>query len=595
MTNIKCRIVGNILDAKTKKKIPARITVKSGDVIRTSASGRVYGGSRFYADGKFWVECKPGRIEIEVSHGFDYAPAREAIKAAEGRRIAKKFFLRKWVDIRKLGWFCGDNHWHLRHDDLSPVPGLENPPDWKYARLVLLAEGLDYGTEQGSLIAQSSKLKAQRLKIKSKNPFITTEKEIKHALDGHYAVVDGMKIVTHPFGNIPALNWLTAVRVFFDAVLGNAPEGFDVFCYNKEAEQLMYFLLLNLGVKIPGTASTDACLERKFSVCPGSRRVYTYGGAGDGPGPEDVAKYIRSGNNFVTDGPVFVVFDVDGAAPGSTIIPELGKTYTARVQVFALNRINSIEILRNGNIVKEFKSLMKQKNYRFRMFYDFKERGSAWHAVRVTDERGKTALSNPVYFENPVKNEKFMYSLLCCLGNFTADNTLGNRFFLHARSAVGQGVMKKIFIFKDGIPRQELPLSLNTGSRIAEGEYKPYLFVNTAAGKPQYFEVCYPLDNTGYYHVQVETSGGILLSQPMLYDASSPNSHQISYLRAGDSVNNIEIRGWCEDIPLNEIGKDPGYLCWFRKDRAWEMRASFSGVEYKLRKGTDLSAYFADI
>jgi len=591
---MKCRIVGNILDAQTKKKIPARITVRSGDVIRTSASGRTYGsGSRFYADGKFWVECKPGRIEIEVSRGFDYAPACESIKAAEGRTIIKKFLLKKWADMRKLGWFCGDNHWHLCHDDLSKVPGLENPPDWKYARLVLRAEGLDYGTEQGSILNNIANCKLQIAKLKSKNPFITAEKEIKHALDGHYAVMDGMKIVTHPFGNIPALNWLTAVRVFSDVVLGNTPEGFDVFCYKKEAEQLMYFLLLNMGARIPGTASTDACLERKFSVCPGSKRVYTCGSDGLS-GPENAAKCIRNGNNFVTDGPVFVIFDVDGAAPGSTVIPELGKTYTARVQVFALNRISSIEVIRNGNTVKEFKSLMKQKNYRFRMFYDFKEKGSAWYTVRVTDEYGRSALSNPVYFENPIKTEKFRYSLLCCLGNFTADNTLGNKFFLHARCAVGQGVIKKVFIFKDGIPSQELPLSLSTGSRTAQGEYKPYFYVQNT-GKPQYFEVCYPLESPGYYHVHVETSGGILLNQPMLYDVSSPNSHQISYLRAGDSVNNIEIKGWCEDIPLNEVGKDPGYNCWFRKDRAWEMRASFSGVEYKLREGTDLSAYFADL
>jgi len=579
----KCRIVGHILDAQTKKKIPARVTVKAEGEIKTSEDSRIYEGNRFYAKGKFWIECSPGKTEIEISHGFDYIPIKKTIRAIAGKTIVLRFLLKKWIDMKALGWFCGDIHLHIHHNGIS---GLKKPPDPEFATLVCRAEGLDYAVEQGSIDS------VQSSRDKFPHSIIQISEEEQYPLNGHYLKLKDVRVVTHPFGCIPAFHWMTAIKVYFDVVLGRYPQALDVFCYNKDAEQLIYFTLLNLGARISATASTDACLERREMGPVGRQRVYTHTSKFS---YEEIIEGLKKGRNFVTDGPVFPIFTIDGAMAGETLIPESGRVHTAKIQIFALNRIKRVEIIRNGNVIKEFKPLVKQKHYTLRLKYEFRERNSCWYAVRAVDEQGRSALTNPVYFENPVREEKFKYCLMCCLGNFTSDLHLEKKFNLHIACAIGNGIIKKVFLFKDGIPRQEFPLSVNTGAKPARGSFNPYLFTHPAGFNPVYFEACYPLENPGYYHVQIETSGGTLLSQPFLYDTSVPNSYQITYLRTGDSTTSLEIRGWCEDIPLSEIGRNPDHICWFNKDRAWEIRANFSGVEHKLQQGTDLSAFFTEL
>lgn len=561
----KCKLIINIFDWKTKRRLPARIVLQPRDkILDLSEKGRVYDDGRFYADGKFCVECEPGRFEIQIFHGYDYVPVKETIEA-NGKSKTINFYLKQWVNLHNLGWYCGDNHWHMHHDEVS---GLEVPPDYEFATLVCRAEGLDYATEQGSKGYDFNKNVKECLKYSKRDFILHTSPEQYRFLSGHYNTPGGILIVTHPFGCIPALHWMTAVEVYFDVVLGNYPDAFDAFCYNREIEQIFYFILLNLGAKIAVTASTDAYLERKYMGPPGAKRVYTY--IGSNFNYKAIIEGIKAGRNFVTDGPIFPVFSINGKMPGNTIVPEIGWKYEAKIEVYTLNKLKKIELLRNGIPVKIFEPLVKPKGYKFEAKYEFKEGESCWYSVRVTDENNNCALTNPIYFENPFREKKFSYSVVVCMGNFTKDLGLQKNFNLHIACAIGKGVLKKIFLLKDGIPRQEFSIAQNQ----------------------VYFNTCYPLQSSGYYHIQIETTEGTVLTEPMLYDASSSNSHQISYLSAGDRDNRLEIKGWCEDIPLADIGKNPNYICWFNKNKAWEVNANLNGIKYEFKEGTDLSAFF---
>lgn len=565
----KCRLTINIFDKKTFKRIPARVVLQPrGKILDLSEKGRVYDDGRFYAEGRFWIECKPGKLNLRIFHGYDYIPAKLEIEAVPGRTATVNVHLVQWVDLNALGWYCGDNHWHMHHDTVS---GLEKPPDYKFASLVCRAENLNYATEQGG----------SGYEFTRKDFILRTSPEQHYFLNGHYntpgikrenkgegAVNEGIVIVTHPFGCIPALHWMTAVKIYFDVVLGRYPDAFDVFCYNSEIEQIFYFILLNLGAKIAGTASTDATLERKQAGPPGKQRVYTYSGSNFTY--EAIVKGIKSGKNFVTDGPVFPILKINGKMPGETVAPEPKWKYEAKIEVYALNKIKKIELIRSGVIVKTFEPLMKLKGYKLEAKYEFSEGESCWYCLRVRDEQGGCALTNPIYFENPFRNKKFSYCIMLCLGNFTEDLKLDKRFYLHIACAIGKGSIKNMFLFKDGIPKQEFTVDKNS----------------------VYVKFCYPIELTGYYHIQLETTEGTILTESLLYDTSNPNSHQISYLSTGDKDNRLEIKGWCEDIPLADAGKDPDYICWFNKDKAWEIKAILNGVKHEFREGTDLSAYF---
>lgn len=617
-TTGRCRFSVRILDADTKKAVPARIAVKARGETITSQDSRTYADNRFYSSGRFWVECDPGSVVFHLFHGFDYVPINEKVQACAGRHVYLNFTMKRWVNVRKLGWYCGENDWHMHNDKIS---GLRSAPDAGFAALSCRAEGLDYATEQNSFVKLTA---GECRELSDRNFILRTSMEHGYPLNGHYATMctkhrsqkeqgrekaaedtkcqpfpaqvlkkkvresGGIVIATHPFGCLPAFHWMTALEVYFDSVMGNYPDAFGVFCNNREAEQLMYFALLNLGTKIAGTASTDTCLEREGAKPVGQNRVYT---RSQKFSYENIMENMKKGRNFVTDGHIFPFFSIRNAGPGATIIQEPDILYTAAVDIFALNKIKSVEIIRNGNVFRQLRPLVKQKGHRFQMKYEFREGETSWYAVRVRDEKGACALTNPVYFENPRIKENFKYCIMSCMGNFTADLHLEKKFHMNIACAVNRGSIRKVFLFKDGIPRQEIPLSLNTGKRSLKGPFSPYIFTSPP-GRPLYLETCYPLESTGYYHIQVEVSGGTIATQPLLFDASSPNSHQISYLAVGDGNNNLEIRGWCRDIPLPEAERDPGYICWFDKDSAWEIRANFSGTEHRLREGTDLSAYF---
>lgn len=591
-----CKFIINIFDKKTRKRIPARIVFQPKDkILNLSEKGRVYNDGRFYAEGKFWVECEPGKFELQVFHGYEYIPDKLTIEAVRDKITTFNVYMMQWVDLNVLGWYCGDNHWHMHHDEVS---GLENPPDYKFASLVCRAEGLDYATEQGSKGYNFERDSKECLKQSRRDFILRTSCEQRFFLNGHYdtpgikSTVDkeeikkemfpgqalkkavhekgGITIVTHPFGCIPILHWMTAVEVYFDVVLDNYPDAFDVFCYNREIEQIFYFTLLNLGAKIAGTASTDALLERKQAGPPGKQRVYTY--TGSNFTYEAIVDGIKAGRNFVTDGHIFPVFTIDGKMPGDTIAPETKWRYEAKILVYALNKIKKIELIRNGVPVKVFEPLVKPKGYKFEVKYEFAEGESCWYSLRVRDENNNCALTDPIYFENPFREKKFSYCIALCLGNFTEDLGLEKEFNLHIACAIGKGFLKNIFLLKDGIPKQEFSI----------GE------------KQNYAKFRYPLEHSGYYHIQVETTEGTILTESLLFDTSDPNSHQISYLSVGSRENHLEIKGWCEDIPLADVGKDkdPSYICWFNKDKAFEIKAILNGVKYEFREGTDLSAFF---
>src|SRR5262249_39197652 len=51
-------------------------------------------------------------ITIEVTKGFEFKPLREVVTLAPGK-IALRFALERWVDLRKEGWYSGDIRAHF--------------------------------------------------------------------------------------------------------------------------------------------------------------------------------------------------------------------------------------------------------------------------------------------------------------------------------------------------------------------------------------------------------------------------------------------------------------------------------------------------
>ena len=516
------KITIQVLDKNTRKRIPARVMIKPlGNIKAFSEKQRFYDGGKFYCNGKFWIKCRTSRIEMYISHGYEYVPSRLSLRIVEGKNISLNVQLKKWIDLKSIGLYSSD--FGVNFDVPRSFPKKDAD---KFISLVCRAEDLDF-------------------------------------------CINDKQAGLYPFVNTSANDLMDTVELYFNAVKGFYAGGFNVFRYNPQAEQLIYFFLLNSGDKIALSACSESSIFEKYGLPPGMNRLYTK--IDNKPEVEELLKNFNSGRNFATNGYLFPFLKINNRSEGESIVPEPGMEYVAEMEIYAINKISKIELLRNGNPVKIIKPLVKHRGSKINVKYKFSERQSCWYLLRVFDEKGACAVTNPIYFLNPLKQRKISFCIFVCLGNFLSNYIAGKDFYFHIMCLTGEENIKNMFLFKDGIPVCEF-----------------------SVGKDKnFFETSHRIECTGYYHIQMQTSSSTLLSQPLLYDSSSLFAHEISYLLAGSVDNKLEVREWREDdTMLSQIKKNVKKELNFSKDKAWEINVNLEGIKYEFKEGTDLSGYF---
>ncbi|MGB2823940.1 MAG: CehA/McbA family metallohydrolase, partial [Phycisphaerae bacterium] len=87
----------------------------------------------FCCPGEFAVDVAPGRAEIRIERGPEYAPYVTQLDVKAGQTRRQAVTLKRWIDMNARGWYSGDLHVHrpvgdmpllLRADDLNLAPVL---------------------------------------------------------------------------------------------------------------------------------------------------------------------------------------------------------------------------------------------------------------------------------------------------------------------------------------------------------------------------------------------------------------------------------------------------------------------------------------
>jgi hypothetical protein len=191
----------------------------------------------------------------------------------------------------------------------------------------------------------------------------------------------------------------------FDTVAGPTYDCIDITMQTRERlvnelGQQLWFMLLNHGYRIPGTASTDASFDNPGSATPGEVRVYTQI---DGVLTLDkVAKSMKSGRNFVTSGPL-LTFTMGEHGIGDVIPVSSPIKFRARVQAWASGvpeeYLTRIEVIRNGEVYKIFELDGKFKTHEINFVIE--EGMTSWYIVKCYGSQpSQYAISNPIYFES---------------------------------------------------------------------------------------------------------------------------------------------------------------------------------------------------
>ena len=75
----------------------------------------------FMSTGRTTVEVPSGELLLRVERGLEFVRIKQRI-TVDGP-TSKNVTLRRWVDMRKRGYQCGENHLHLDSVSLAPMVG----------------------------------------------------------------------------------------------------------------------------------------------------------------------------------------------------------------------------------------------------------------------------------------------------------------------------------------------------------------------------------------------------------------------------------------------------------------------------------------
>jgi hypothetical protein len=84
----------------------------------------------FHSNGKEQLPVPAGKILLRLEHGLEFPRFKEEIDISPSG-IRKLITLKRWIDLKKHGYWCAENHLHVDAQTLGTI---------------LTGEGLDFGT-----------------------------------------------------------------------------------------------------------------------------------------------------------------------------------------------------------------------------------------------------------------------------------------------------------------------------------------------------------------------------------------------------------------------------------------------------------------
>jgi hypothetical protein len=238
---------------------------------------------------------------------------------------------------------------------------------------------------------------------------------------------EGLAVALHfpkPLGEIAA-----------DIVLGKI-DAVEMYPYTKDCFQTFRFLewyrYLNCGYRLPAVGGTD---KMQASVPVGANRTYAYMG-GEEFSLDGWARSVRSGNTFMTTGPL-LIFQADGHVPGEEIsLGAGGGTLDVSAEVFSLAPVHLLEVVWNGRVVARLEDSAGTR--KMKLGERVRLSGTGWLAARCSSRLDPTsyqlavaAHTSPIYLRSkgpdPASPSDLVYMLSLVDGAQTWVETMATR------------------------------------------------------------------------------------------------------------------------------------------------------------------------
>ncbi len=582
--------------------LPVRAIVTASDNSHPDGSGHgVYADGRFYAEGRFEVMLPEGATRIDLGSGPHYVPLTIQEDLAGGQTYRITATLYQWFSPESRGWYCGDNHVHALHDSQAKVKA-----SLDYTALQGRANGLNWITEAGSNVsydaidqldtesfllryAQEQRLGAYVGHVNTPGIMRPIDRDLLGKITNRPLPAQAIKVPVHELGGVVAhthpltprhqLHWMGATEFFSDAVMGRCADLFDI---DSRATEYLWFMALNLGNRVAASGSTDSALGRVRTASPGDRRVYCHAKAFTYPA---IVEAMRQGRTVATNsGSFFPFFNINGHQPGDVIKLRGKEELTAHMEIHTWEGVRTAQLYRNG--VRVWATNLTGKKGVIKVEKAIEESQTCWYCLRVEDQKGRWAITSPIYFQSAVTPINLQAeAILLAINNCTRFVELRHAFFAHVIVTVSEGdAIKSVTLLKDG--RMLKAFSVAQGDQIKNnkvpviqlnGEYEAGWVWYPEPERAVHFQCDYPITDTGWYTVSVlAESGRSMTSDSIRFDASYPNSRTLSTAHLNGRGSSLTLWGYGEEMPLKDI-KLPfvGDGWWYPRNAYWQMTTDF--------------------
>jgi len=399
------------------KPLPCRVSIQAPGGEGFVPQGAVeleFGPQRwFISPGYGKLEIPDGEVQLRIERGTEYQRIKEKVQIQGATE--KTFQLRRWVDMKRRGYLCGENHLHVDTKKLAPM---------------LVAEGLDFGTSltwwrgpDPERPIPAGEGRVRRLTFAGRTvPTSVYDAELEYDWGAAYIQNLPKPLPLEADRKRPNLDYLRyavqagaivhyqggyAREVGLDSLLGcvhtvnvcnnnfalhrfqprsrysNLLEvpGFPIYPNTDVGMMRMntdtYYRLLNWGLHLAAGAGT-ATGVKKAPV--GYNRAYVR--VGSSASLEEFYAAWKAGKNFVTNGPMLFLTTSGGRRPGDTIsLPAEGGTVQVQVEALANQRLTAVEIIVNGEVAA---SLDVKDEHRVQGTVPLQIEAGAWIAARAT-------------------------------------------------------------------------------------------------------------------------------------------------------------------------------------------------------------------
>jgi hypothetical protein len=425
-------------DAATKQLVPGRFYLKDEQGASKAPSGAVVYQKgleqNFVIGGEFDLELAPGRYTLAAERGPEFLPVSSTLQLSPGEDHKETLYIRRWIEMNRLGWYSGDLHNHRKPDemaqlllaeDLNLAPTLTDwvwedrqrsspPPESNpikivdathvYSVLDKEVERLEKGPGAVDLLGIQSTIPFQGYRLYPPNDIFC---ETAHAQKGY---VDAEKIVWRDAAALVALRHIDFAGIVHNHFnrhnveleterWGMIPKWrpeFDTVAGMPLWSMEVYYRWLNCGFRLSVSGGSASGVK---AAPLGYNRVYTKVAGPFGYYPWFDA--LKAGRSFATNGPM-LFFTVDGKEPGEALRFSREKSARLRVQAEAASAgpLDRLEIVCRGRIVKTVSTPDSQGKLKADFEYSAAE--SAWFAARCFEKAGGTirfAHTSPVFVE----------------------------------------------------------------------------------------------------------------------------------------------------------------------------------------------------